>query len=383
MKLSECRSSKYKNLFILSLLFIMFNHGALYYITGDIYNKDNPIKIIKYTLVLGLLLLYFYHILNNGINKKALVFISMFSVWLIVMLVQSVYFKLPIERALFFYFPCLMIFAAYQCSFQSVVNVLKWTFLFSFIFSILEYLILFDISSRFNQSGFRSISIFVNPNAFGATIVLITTVLLNRVDSTIKQAILLFSSFIMISLSGSKTALLAFTMIVLFFFSYQLLIFLKVKKVNLFRLIKLLVIVSIVLFIFMYLCIHVNNTLGESINIREFSLGSGGQRMLQYQSVALAIDNCPLLPSVCDDNVYVDNGFLFIWLSVGFVSFIGFVSILFLFIYISARFRLEFFLFFSTFLIMALSTNLFNIWPTAYLFWLLSGYLLKDITLKE
>lgn len=361
------------------IIFLLFFHGTLYFITGDIYNKDNPLKLVKYftTIIYLSSLLFFIFI------KKERYFVLKFSFLYLVFSSLLVFFavinRLPIEFVFFILFPCVYFFIHLSVQEEELVRLIYLVFITSFVFMVLEIFYFTEISARFDQSGFRSISIFVNPNAFGATIVLLYIALCFKIQSKLLIVFYSILVLLMVLLSGSKTAIGAYFLLVsLGFFKLIL------KRTQF-------VAISLIVFSFIfsvYLLSDSSLTAPKSVEVREFNLQSGSERVKEFIQFAEAADSCILVPYHCNNNIYLDNTFIYAWISLGvpgliFVILCFVISLIFSSILMIKRRNYFFVTFFSAYWLMCMSTNLMNIWPTAYIFWIVFGYMYRHLMVSK
>ncbi|MFD1802493.1 hypothetical protein ACFSFZ_09840, partial [Mixta tenebrionis] len=90
-------------------------------------------------------------------------------------------------------------------------------------------------------------------------------------------------------------------------------------------------------------------------------------------------------PSFVNQNIYADNAFVYAWINIGFVGFVLylFFSILVLYVSLFNKNQRKYSFFFLCMLLTSATTNVFNIWPVAYLFWLVAGYVFYKANDKE
>jgi hypothetical protein len=361
--------------FHLFLVFALFFHGAAYFITGDIYDKDNPVKLIKYLLSIIYCGSLFFFLLKD---TKTYYFFKIFSIWFILFSLSLFYAflnLLPIDFVVFIFLPFLYVFVHMTVSEERLIKALVILLWFSFLFMILEFLFFSDVSSRFDQSGFRSISIFVNPNAFGVTVVLFFLAVSFRIKNSFYLFVLSIITLSMVLLSGSKTAMGAY-----FLLMTGLMILYVWKHKGIFLL-------------FLCICIPAgvaqsiyssSLSSSDSIETRSFDLQSGLERLKELNHFVNAADDCLLIPYHCDNAIYLDNTFIYAWISLGLPGLL-LITLCFIFstvlsAFVAVKRRSYFFLcFFLLFWLMSMSTNLMNIWPTSYVFWIVFGYMLKRI----
>lgn len=362
-----------RNKLIILLVILMFVHGALYFYTGDIYSYDNPVKVLKYLLVLFVCAaIFFERLLQPSAATYEIFFIFCWFAILLKLLLNTVYFNLDINDVIFFIFPSLLFLTSKYINIYSIGKILGFVFIFSLLFLGIEFFLLSDVSSRFSSTGFRAISIFINPNAFGIFIVLILSVL--NFTNWSKSVLRLFYGLglLMVVFSGSKTGLGCFVILVILNDVSRILVN-KNKFADLF--LKYSFFIAIVLVFVMNFQVL---DIFESIRLRSLDLESGAQRVFAYREFFQATNNCFFSPRSCNPEVYVDNAFINIWIVLGFdafllVLFLMIMSFVITFLVTERQVRYNFFIFYVIFWSAALTTNVISIWPTAYLFWIILG----------
>ncbi|MCF6217046.1 MAG: hypothetical protein L3J58_12855 [Emcibacter sp.] len=251
---------------------------------------------------------------------------------------------------------------------------MKYIVFLGCVVSIVEWSFLSEISERFNRTGFRSISIFVNPNGLGLFMSLaLSLILFFEVNSKKSKAFWLLVGGISIFLSGSSTAYVCFTFIILII-AYQSLANLKEFKLSQFGWISLL---SAIFVGAISLVIFINYAnLDFQIESREFSLNSLIARASYLESFYSELDKCFFFPMTCDKYLYADNTLVFSWIILGAITALAF---LLLSLYPIVLLGLNkspyyYFSFFYVFALGSLTVNVFNIWPLSYMFWIVYGY---------
>lgn len=360
---------------ILHLFFIvlLLTHGAAYFITGDIYDKGNPVKLVKYIIsILYFFSIFFYlHKMNSSALyiRVLLIWISLFLILLFFAFINS----LQIDYVVFLFLPFLYVFICLTILDSKIASAYQWILILAFIFMLVEFLFFFEISARFNRSGFRAISIFVNPNAFGATVVLLFITVMFHADNYFSKLFNILICLAMVLLSGSKTALVAIMVLLLVLGLRNL------ARKLVFYLLSFLLILNFVVFI---VNTEVSPDYFFDLQMRELELSSGTERLKALSEFSQAANECIFLPINCNESIYVDNAFIASWVSLGIpgllITLSCFLSSIVLSLYFAFRHRIYYFIcFFGMFWLMAMSTNLMNIWPTAYIFWIAYGYMLK------
>lgn len=363
-------SSSMLHLFFVILL---LTHGAAYFITGDIYDKENPVKLVKYIIsILYFFSLFFYlHRMKDSLFfiRTLLFWLCLFSVLMFFAFINS----LQIDYVVFLLLPFLYVFIYSTTLDSKIVSAYQWILILALVFMFLEFLFFFDISSRFNRSGFRAISIFVNPNAFGATVVLLFITVMFHVKNSFSKVFNTFICLAMVLLSGSKTALAAILLMIFFF---------SVKHIgrNLFFYFTILLLN--LCFLSFFAGTDISPNFSFDLQVRTLDLASGTERLKALSEFAQAANDCLFLPINCNELIYVDNAFVSSWVSLGLPGLIitstcFLTSVVFSFYLAFNLKNYYFFCFFIMFWLMAMSTNLMNIWPTAYIFWITYGYMLN------
>ncbi|MDI7659366.1 hypothetical protein QLZ26_04470 [Cronobacter universalis] len=86
-----------------------------------------------------------------------------------------------------------------------------------------------------------------------------------------------------------------------------------------------------------------------------------------------------LFPGLVHPDLYADNAYIYSWIITGLIGCLLFVIAITLMITLTLlnRSKRKYVLFFSALLLASMTTNIFNIWPIAYLFWAIAGYTLS------
>ncbi|KFB98281.1 hypothetical protein GTGU_04532 [Trabulsiella guamensis ATCC 49490] len=196
---------KENNKFTFLVILLFFTHGFLYFFTGDIYNEENPIKLVKYCLLL-LFALSIGKSLNFFHTNEILLFLFLVNFILTIIIYYSS--NVALFSTLMFIFPLLFFFMHRKINYEKFIIIIKTTLWLAFAFSIFEFFLYQDLSSRFSNTGFRSISIFVNPNNFGIFVALSLSLIVDYSLRTQSTRVLIYwcISALCIALSGSMTA---------------------------------------------------------------------------------------------------------------------------------------------------------------------------------
>lgn len=359
------------------LIFLLFSHGVLYFFVGGLYDDSNPVKYIKYILVsLFIINLALAVLLDKSlVMSKSLLIISL---TLFALFLVSSCYQLMIGESIFkvflFFFPLVSYFCYRNFTLKEFVQILKYVVFLGCVVSIIEWSFLSEISSRFNQSGFRSVSIFVNPNALGLFMCLaLSLILFFEVTNIIHKAYWLLIGGVPIFLSGSATGYACFIFISLIC-TYQV-----VTKLNMFKLSQF---GWICLFTAIFLVVILGNFYVNIANVdfqigsREFSLNSFFSRLDYLRVFYSELDQCFFFPMVCNKSLYADNALVFSWIILGAIPALVLLLLSLYPIVISGLNKSPYY-YFSFFCVVALGSltaNVLNIWPISYMFWIVYGY---------
>ena len=159
---------------------------------------------------------------------------------------------------------------------------------------------------RFHPTGYRGVSIFVNPNNFGISIVILSAVAILK--NYANKCLILVVTFFLVIYSGSKTALIM--LIVLFICTLNV----KVVTKSLFFIVSPILIISGFIF---------GGSIGYSL-LESSELTSFFIRMSYASDFFSGVQNL-MMPSVDSTSYYVDNAYLQLWIDLGFISAISLV----------------------------------------------------------
>ncbi len=368
--------SKNKIINIMSLLFLI--HGCIYFIfPQDIYNLDSPIKYIKYIILLVLLLI--------SMKQAGIANVFVYSVTLIAMLIINiiaVQHNFNIILFLNYILPMSMLFFYKGLSGKlAIYRIIGVTYIATTVFGYIEFFFLHGLFFRFSDSGYRIISIFVNPNNMGLVTVALTIYLYEHLNKQSNRILLLANSFFLIFLTGSRNALLVF-LVVTFLYIIRYLTLLLVKnqllKYRSVFLVGLSGVMLIVICILFYKKINngVQQILDNTRSLGEVDLFTG--RLVQYNAFFENVASNLIFPN---QNIfsYVDNNYLHIW---GFFGLLILILFFFFNLYlllktvITNNFQGLVMLIF--FLVAGLAENFLYLWPLGYFYWYLVGSILKS-----
>lgn len=81
-------------------------------------------------------------------------------------------------------------------------------------------------------------------------------------------------------------------------------------------------------------------------------------------------------PQLSSTTLYADNAFIYSWITIGFIgALLYFILILsMIFISVMNKEKRQYLLFFLSVALATMTTNIFNIWPIAYMIWGCVGY---------
>ncbi|HFL3828588.1 TPA: O-antigen ligase family protein, partial [Clostridioides difficile] len=266
--------------------------------------------------------------------------------------------------------------------YSNIQLLVKSTYMISTIFSYIEFIILDGYFTRFASSGYRVVSIFVNPNNFGIVMVILTVYLLSgeTIQKIQNKLFVLINSLILIYLSGSRSAILIITVTGgIYFLNKIFSVVLNKNYINI-KNIMYLVIGSLLFIAMLIISRDLLNSTIEYLNSKsrnlQIGLFTGAGRLYQinkFIDVASSNINFPWRNFI----IYVDNIYLHIWGMFGLP-----ILILFIFFNIYLLFKTikkaEYYktLLIIVFLTAGLSTNIFYLWPIAYIYWYLVGDIL-------
>jgi len=263
----------------------------------------------------------------------------------------------------------------------AIYRIIGVTYIATTVFGYIEFFFLHGLFFRFSDSGYRIISIFVNPNNMGLVTVALTIYLYEHLNKQSNRILLLANSFFLIFLTGSRNALLVF-LVVTFLYIIRYLTLLLVKnqllKYRSVFLVGLSGVMLIVICILFYKKINngVQQILDNTRSLGEVDLFTG--RLVQYNAFFENVASNLIFPN---QNIfsYVDNNYLHIW---GFFGLLILILFFFFNLYlllktvITNNFQGLVMLIF--FLVAGLAENFLYLWPLGYFYWYLVGSILKS-----
>ena len=341
---------------IFLLILILFTHGQLYFFI--IYDDSSMIKIIKYIVVFFIFAMYVNRNRFKLNSCYAILFVNLFIAYV---LFAKLFYPIGSMELIVFIAPIILFVCSSLINRVDFNRILFLVMIVAMFYLFIEVTLMRYISKRFSSTGFRAISIFINPNAFGIFMVLLLSVTWDYSKEFAKWLSFVFVISCVL-LSGSKTAMI---MLALFVFMR---LFFNIKGF-------LLTLICV-----LFLCVFIY---GSEYDIRSFDLASGEMRASAGGHFFNVINECFFMPIACDKNVYLDNALIISWVNFGIIGFVFALLILFLTVYLSyanyKRGNKDFYVFFSLFWLASLTTNVLNIWPVTYMFWIMVGYSVESI----
>lgn len=326
------------------LLFVVNGAGYLFFVDQH-YNESGWYVWTKYLVLVALclaVLLYYISVEKVYVNLRllALFYLVSFTIFSPV-LVGGNFFRL-----IQYFIPVFSIFIFIDWDRATSKRYCLIIFWLTFVGVVYEYFIL-EGFERFHPTGYRAISIFVNPNNFGVSIVLLSSIaILKRYGSNL---LILAAALFFVICSGSKTALVMWLVLFLGVFgSRGVFVFFALFVLSIFILL---------------LASGLNFT--ELSNMWGYSFDSLMIRVSYFMEFLSGVDNW-IFPVSDGSNYYVDNAFVQVWIDIGLVAAILLLLLMFYLIVFASGYRLLFLLF----LLSALTTNILYITPVAYFFWL-------------
>lgn len=335
---------------LIFLLFIVNGVGYLFF-TNQLYNDSGWYVWVKYFLLLIWIFLYFFFSVSRN---KLTVNLNVVALFFFVAFLFSfpLLFGADKLRVAQYIMPVLslFLFPSWRLSMsRGSFSIILWLTIFGALY---EYFWLGGFE-RFSPNGYRGISIFVNPNNLGISIVILSAAAI--LSGFGHRRFLLLATLSIVIYSGSKTALVMW---------FVLLVGVESKKFAISG--GFLLVVSIVPFILSF----------ESYKMFErYSFKSLIFRMSYASDFFSKVGNW-LFPSADHANYYVDNAYIQLWIDLGlYSSILIFISMLIL-VVLAKGYRLIFLLFF----IAALTTNILYTAPISYLFWMTLGDYIRSLT---
>lgn len=358
------------------LVVLFFIHGILYYLNpGSIYNFSNPIKLIKYIIVLA----GFCSSLSSDTVQKTF---PVFILWCFLGIMHAMSSGMNDFIVLLNYcFPVLTV-VLYD-SICKRVNLWKCLWTIYYLTSIMGYLEYFVMDFPFQQyadMGYRVCSVFINPNNFSSFLWISTIIFLCSKEKILKKLCLLVNSMLLMILSGSRTGMLVMAIGIFLIAGYLLSKFLQKQcRVNKKRLIQWIGISGGILFFSIIMFFRYRNILANlfsgSRKISEISLSLG--RFEQFRRFLDVVREEWLFPGELE-YVYTDNLYFHIWGFFGLFVLILFIAFIMVIFYVAIfqknRICLLLLILFSVY---GLAENYLYLWPGAYVFWFIASYVLR------
>lgn len=358
------------------LLVIFFCHGVLYFWdTSSYYSYQNPIKIIKYILMLLFMILLFF-------VKKKIVYQDLIAIALVFFMVTNAL----VSHAVFDDYIMLINYCVPICTLSlypiiskkcNVYSILVITYVFSSIIAYIEFWWLNGVFDMFSDMGYRVCSVFINPNNYGTYIWIVTSMILIKEDNSLVKTITLGNSLFLLILTGSRSSLIIMYLIVVMVLFYNIAKTLSSKYKLSQKNIAMLLVCFLIILLLAVSDLSINNFFdnGKGIrNITDIDLTVG--RYEQYLRFFDRSDFNIFYPNMYSD-VYVDNLFLHVW------SFFGLPTAC---LYIGGSIFIIYRLWHwdkpcSALMILLLFEGMFEnflyLWPTAYIYWYIVGKGLK------
>ncbi|MEM6160913.1 hypothetical protein AAH446_10230 [Erwinia sp. P6884] len=352
------------------LVMLFFCHGFLYFYSGDIYNPDNPVKLLKYFLIIAIFIFSFKFI---ELKPDNIFILSTFLLYLIFTALYYILNNTQIFSVITFLIPVLFFLLPGAFKYENLLRLMRFIIYLATLFSVLEILFFDEISERFNSTGFRSISIFVNPNNFAVVICLALSLLTGSKNSIYTKSRLWvwICSSVSVILSGSMTGVV----IILFLFALNIidLVSLKVKATKYYRFIAL-SIIGLVSIITMVYLVDMDKYLRSADSVGMDNVTARFDYLTRF--ITNVADNI-FYPLIAHPDLYADNAFVYTWINLGFFGFVLYISFSLLLIYLSIfnNSKKAFTQFMLCIFLASVTTNILNIWPVAYLYWLVAGFI--------
>jgi len=359
---------KERNRFLNLIILLFFTHGFMYFITGDIYNEDNPVKLVKYLL----LTLFILNILPSlrFISRNDFVILP-FAAYFVCTALLYLSLNIQLLAVFMFMFPLFFFFLNKNMSFSVFVKIIKTTLWLALCFALIEFSFYQDLSVRFSSTGFRSISIFVNPNNFGIFVALSLALIVGDSYRYKSSRVVVYwcIAAICIALSGSMTA----AGVYIFLLAAHVLKVIN-ESLRTYKLKKKYILILTTFFCAVIL-ISINNLDGILRKTDAVGMDNVNARLDYLSAFFSSISENFLYPQLISNSLYADNAFIYSWISVGVIGALLYFVLIITMVSISLRFNnKKYSLFFISTALAAMTTNIFNIWPIAYMFWACVGY---------
>ncbi len=372
------RIGKIKSKLINILSIVFLTHGFLYFFfPQDIYNITSPIRFIKYIVIFLIMLL----VLNEAKTYKVFLYIltvvSLISINIIAVGKNVDYILLVnylIPLSIFFFHEGISKYLKKDKIAITVYAIMS-------IFSYIEFFLFLGMFPIFADSGYRVVSIFVNPNNLGLVTVILTSYILGKkiIKSKLGVIAVFANSILIIILTGSRTSMIIFSIVIILYLLKSIFKLINKMQINLNGILfSCIVSVFLVFYSLIFQSIIQNAFQILIVNTRtlssvDFASGRINQYLYFLDNVAHNL-MFPLLNNVS----YTDNLYLTIWGAFGLPMLIFFLFLnVYLLIKILFEKRAKYFILLLIFLISGLAENFIYLWPVAYFYWSLVAEILK------
>lgn len=358
------------------LAIIFFIHGALYFLKpSEIYNLNNPLKYIKYIVLISILMLA----LNRRSLKRVVLYLLVVAAIIMINLI-ALGGNLNLISVFVYIFPLSVYFFYDELSkYLDVKKIISISYVVASVFAYVEFFILQGVFPRFASLGYRVVSIYVNPNNFGLVVVVFTACMLNRGMGIFRSCLIVANSALLIFLSGSRTALVAYGMVLMMYFlNYVIKILLLSGKIK----------TKFILSFLLFVIVISGLVLSLDVCIEKFWQIFGKLRSIDSLILSMRIRLGGYSAFLASDNlvfpwqktmIYVDNIYLHVWGMFGLIMLVfwGIFNICLLFVVVSKR-QFDNFNLLLIFIVGGLSTNWLYLWPLAYCYWYIVGRVLSQ-----
>lgn len=377
IKISLNKTIRVKSNLVNFLVMLFLINGFLYFLyPQDIYNINSPIRYIKYITILSVLLM----VIDKTKITKIVIYITV-AISLLLINITAVRSNFNLILLINHIIPLSMYYFHDGISnYIRTYRVAIKTYIIMTIFCYVEFMLFNGMFARFADTGYRVISIYVNPNNFGLVTVLLTVYILGNKKLKNKLGIIsvfLNSSFL-VFLSGSRNSmliLLILTTLYIMGFIINIIKKMKIKYRNL-----MLGSGGVLLFVLLstfksWVSIALQSLLLNTRSLTKTDLFSG--RLKQYEAFLSNISESVIFPYQ-NSIAYVDNLYLHIWGTFGLLIMIFFVLLNF-YLLIKTLFKKskQHFMLLIVFLISGIAENIIYLWPIAYFYWYLVAEILK------
>lgn len=362
------------------IVFLFLTHGVVYFFLdpNEIYNLDSPVRFIKYVLTI----LFIVFNIDRMRTKGVLLFVAVASaVFISYAFSDSSY---SVFQGVLYIAPLIVL--AFDFNKLKSINfyqIVVYTFAVATVVGLVEFLVLDNVFSRFmGYSGsveYRAVSVFVNPNNYGISIVLAGFYLLFywrfRIDNIYAKGALLAITGYQTLISGSKTALVGFVLLS----AAYIWIGVRSKKTIKHKDVLVITIITTFLSIPASIFFAQSNVVETIINpsdektVRSFSMSSMDERYGMFDNFFSVIEDGLeyfIFPSLNSNLVYIDNSYLFVWAVFGIFPFLAMVIfMLWTLRLLYVRGNMPIFYIYATILAMCYTTNIIYLWPLGYILW--------------